>query len=202
MIEVKSVEVLSDHGLFGSHALAWERETITAASILARQILSLRMPSSAWSRGQSRPFIATTQIRVGSRPACSSVRTETTRRQSGWTTQSVRLRGTFSTRSAVRRWCPRAARDRASTHRPRRFCLGPSERSRNPRRSNAGTEVPPPPPAMPIYDTLIAPSDGVILSPEDIAASVRDRLPEAEVVSLCRLLEATQEQWMEAWSGD
>lgn len=55
---------------------------------------------------------------------------------------------------------------------------------------------------MPIYDTLIAPSDGVILSPEDIAASVRDRLPEAEVVSLCRLLEATQEQWMEAWSGD
>jgi cystathionine gamma-synthase len=59
-----------------------------------------------------------------------------------------------------------------------------------------------PPPAMLIDDTLIAPSDGVILSPEDIAEKLRDRLPEDDVTELGRLLEATQEQWMEEWSGD
>jgi len=59
-----------------------------------------------------------------------------------------------------------------------------------------------PPPAMLIEDQLIAPADGVILSPEDIAEKLRDRLPEDEVAELCRLLEATQERWMEEWSGD
>ncbi len=63
-----------------------------------------------------------------------------------------------------------------------------------------GAEIPPP--AMLIDDVLIAPSDGVILSPEDIAENLRDRLPEDEVAELGRLLEAAQEQWMEEWSGD
>jgi cystathionine gamma-synthase len=75
-----------------------------------------------------------------------------------------------------------------------------TDAGREVRYRDAGAEVPPP--AMLIYDTLVVPSDGVILSPEDIAASVRDRLPEAEVADLCRLLEATQEPWMEEWSGD
>ena len=63
-----------------------------------------------------------------------------------------------------------------------------------------GAEVPPP--AMLIGDILVAPSDGVIVSPEDIAESLRDRLPEHAVTDLGRLLEATQEQWMEEWSGE
>ncbi len=63
-----------------------------------------------------------------------------------------------------------------------------------------GAEVPPP--AMLIGEALVTPSDGVILSPEDIAGSLWDRLPEPEVAELGRLLEATQAQWMEEWSGD
>ena len=57
-----------------------------------------------------------------------------------------------------------------------------------------------PPPAMLIGDILVAPSDGVIVSPEDIAASLRDRLSDAEVAELGRLLDETQERWMEEWS--
>lgn len=57
-----------------------------------------------------------------------------------------------------------------------------------------------PPPALLIGDTLVKPSDGVIVSPEDIAQCLRDRLGEAEVADLQRSLESTQEQWMEAWS--
>lgn len=64
---------------------------------------------------------------------------------------------------------------------------------------DGGAEVPPP--AMLIGDALVAPSDGVIVSPEDIAESLRSRLPEPEVAELGRLLEATQERWMEEWSG-
>jgi hypothetical protein len=45
-----------------------------------------------------------------------------------------------------------------------------------------------PPPAMPIDNTLLAPSDGVILPPEDIAESLRDWLPEPEAMDLRRLL--------------
>ncbi len=59
-----------------------------------------------------------------------------------------------------------------------------------------------PPPAMLLGDVLISPSDGVIVSPEDIAESLQDRLPEPEVAELGRLLEETQERWMEEWSGD
>jgi cystathionine gamma-synthase len=57
-----------------------------------------------------------------------------------------------------------------------------------------------PPPAMLVGDRLITPSDGVIVSPEDIVLSLSDGLGEAEVAALQRLLEATQEQWMEEWS--
>ena len=57
-----------------------------------------------------------------------------------------------------------------------------------------------PPSAMLIGDTLVAPSDRVIVSPEDIGASLRDLLPDTEVAELGRLLEETQEQWMEEWS--
>lgn len=61
-----------------------------------------------------------------------------------------------------------------------------------------GAELPPP--AMLIGDTLVAPSDGVIVSPVDIAESLRTRLSDTEIAELGRLLEATQEQWMEEWS--
>ena len=64
---------------------------------------------------------------------------------------------------------------------------------------DGGAEVPPP--AMLIGDTLVAPSDGVIVSPEDIATSLRGRLPDTEVAELDRLLEATQEHWMEELSN-
>ena len=57
-----------------------------------------------------------------------------------------------------------------------------------------------PPPAMLVGDRLITPSDGVIVSPEDIVLSLSDGLGEAELAALQRLLEATQEHWMEEWS--
>jgi cystathionine gamma-synthase len=57
-----------------------------------------------------------------------------------------------------------------------------------------------PPPAMLVGDVLVTPSDGVIVSPEDIALSLSDHLGEAEVAELRQVLEATQEQWMEEWS--
>ncbi len=58
-----------------------------------------------------------------------------------------------------------------------------------------------PPPAMLIGDRLVTPSDGVIVSPEDIAQSLRDHLDETQVAELRQILEATQEQWMEEWSN-
>jgi cystathionine gamma-synthase len=57
-----------------------------------------------------------------------------------------------------------------------------------------------PAPAMLVGDVLVTPSDGVIVSPEDIALSLSDRLGEAEIAQLRQCLEATQEQWMEEWS--
>ncbi len=60
-----------------------------------------------------------------------------------------------------------------------------------------GAEVPSP--AMLIDDALAAPSDGVILSPEETAGSLRD-IPESEVAELVQLLEVTEVQWMEEWS--
>ena len=58
-----------------------------------------------------------------------------------------------------------------------------------------------PPPAMLVGDVLVTPSDGVIVSPEDIAQSLRDGLGETEIAQLQQVLEATQEQWMEEWAG-
>lgn len=57
-----------------------------------------------------------------------------------------------------------------------------------------------PPPAMLVGDRLISPSDGLIVSPEDIANSLADRLGEEEIAGLRRILEATQEQWIEEMS--
>lgn len=57
-----------------------------------------------------------------------------------------------------------------------------------------------PPPAILIGATPVAPSDGVIVSPEDIAQALAQRLGEAERVQLLQRLEATQGQWMEEWS--
>jgi cystathionine gamma-synthase len=57
-----------------------------------------------------------------------------------------------------------------------------------------------PPPAMVVGDRLVSPSDGVIVSPEDIALSLSDHLGEAEIAKLRQVLETTQDQWMEEWS--
>ena len=57
-----------------------------------------------------------------------------------------------------------------------------------------------PPPALLIGDRQVAPSDGVILSPEDIAASFRDRFAEPETTELTHALQAAQDQWMEEWA--
>jgi len=58
-----------------------------------------------------------------------------------------------------------------------------------------------PPPAMLVGDVLVTPSDGVIVSPEDIALSLSDRLGEAEIAQLRQVLETTLDQWMEEWAG-
>ena len=63
---------------------------------------------------------------------------------------------------------------------------------------DAATAVPPP--AMLVGDVLVAPSDGVIVSPDDIARSLSDQLGGARADELRGLLEQTQERWMEEWS--
>jgi len=59
-----------------------------------------------------------------------------------------------------------------------------------------------PPPALLVDEALVTPSDGVIVSPEDIAGSLRGRLGEARAAQLQQLLETTQERWMEEWSRE
>jgi cystathionine gamma-synthase len=54
---------------------------------------------------------------------------------------------------------------------------------------------------MLICDVLVAPSDGVIVSPDDIARSLSDPLGGARADELRGLLEQTQERWMEEWSN-
>lgn len=56
-----------------------------------------------------------------------------------------------------------------------------------------------PPPVMLVGDVVVAPSDGVIVSPEDLARSLIDRLGEAEIAALRQVLEATLDQWKEEW---
>ena len=58
-----------------------------------------------------------------------------------------------------------------------------------------------PPPAMLVGGVLVTPSDGVILSPEDIAQSLRDGLGKTEIAQLRQVLEAALDQWMEAWAN-
>jgi cystathionine gamma-synthase len=58
-----------------------------------------------------------------------------------------------------------------------------------------------PPPAILIGEAQVVPADGVIVAPEDFAASLRGHLSEPEIKELVRVLEATQERWMEEWSN-
>jgi cystathionine gamma-synthase len=58
-----------------------------------------------------------------------------------------------------------------------------------------------PPPAMLICDVLVAPSDGVIVSPDDITRSPSDQLGSAGADELRGLLEQTQERWMAEWAN-
>lgn len=57
-----------------------------------------------------------------------------------------------------------------------------------------------PPPAIFIDGISVVPADGVILPPEDIADSLRERLAPTVVAELAETLTQTQEQWMEEWS--
>lgn len=57
-----------------------------------------------------------------------------------------------------------------------------------------------PPPAMLVGNVLVAPSAGVIISPTDLARSLGDQFGSARADELRRLLEQTQERWMEEWS--
>jgi cystathionine gamma-synthase len=56
-------------------------------------------------------------------------------------------------------------------------------------------------PALLIGDLCIAPSDGVIVSPEDIAASLADQLPGPDAAELARHLEEALERWMVEWAN-
>lgn len=57
------------------------------------------------------------------------------------------------------------------------------------------------PPALLIGAMAVVPSDGVILSPEDIAASLGHLLSASAVANLTQQLDAAQETWMEEWAG-
>lgn len=58
------------------------------------------------------------------------------------------------------------------------------------------------PPALLIGENLIEPSDGVILSPEDLVNGLRDTIAENELKALQQLLDEVQEQLMEEWAND
>ncbi len=58
------------------------------------------------------------------------------------------------------------------------------------------------PPALMIGENLIEPSDGVIVSPEDLINSLRDSVTENELEELYQLLDTVQEQLMEEWSNE
>jgi cystathionine gamma-synthase len=58
------------------------------------------------------------------------------------------------------------------------------------------------PPALMIGENLIEPSDGVIVSPEDLINGLRDSVTENELEELHQLLDTVQEQLMEEWSNE
>lgn len=69
-----------------------------------------------------------------------------------------------------------------------------------PEGDEARTEPAVPPPALRIGDLWVSPSDGVIISPQDIAATLAGRLPGPEVAALTRELDAALDLWMEEWA--
>lgn len=57
------------------------------------------------------------------------------------------------------------------------------------------------PPALLIGETLVKPSDGVIVSPEDLINSLQERFSEDKLNELHQILDAVQEKLMEEWSN-
>lgn len=57
------------------------------------------------------------------------------------------------------------------------------------------------PPAMLIGETLIAPSDGVIITPEDLIAGLTGRCTGEMLQELLQSLHLVQEQMMEEWAS-
>lgn len=58
------------------------------------------------------------------------------------------------------------------------------------------------PPALLIGETLVKPSDGVIISPEDLINSLQDRFSKDKLNDLHQILDAVQEQLMEEWGNE
>jgi cystathionine gamma-synthase len=58
------------------------------------------------------------------------------------------------------------------------------------------------PPALLIGETLVEPSDGVIVSPEDLVEGLSDSGTADRLNKLHRILDAVQEQMMEEWSNE
>lgn len=58
------------------------------------------------------------------------------------------------------------------------------------------------PPALLIGETLIEPSDGVIVSPEDLIKGLSSSFRSNKLIELHRILDAVQEQLMEEWSNE
>ncbi len=57
------------------------------------------------------------------------------------------------------------------------------------------------PPALLIGETPVTPSDGVIVSPEDLINSLQERFSEDKLKGLHQILDAVQEKLMEEWSN-
>lgn len=57
-------------------------------------------------------------------------------------------------------------------------------------------------PALLIGEALAEPSDGVIVSPEDLINSLHGRFPKDNLNKLHKILDAVQEQLMEEWSNE
>ena len=82
------------------------------------------------------------------------------------------------------------------------LCRGPARRHSGiqpeVRFCDGSAEVPPP--ALLVGEVLVTPSDGVIVSPEDIAGSLSGRLARPRWRTCNGCSRRRQEQWMEEWS--
>ncbi|WP_456405043.1 hypothetical protein [Thiolapillus sp.] len=58
-----------------------------------------------------------------------------------------------------------------------------------------------PPPALLIDGQPVEPSDGVILSPEDVIRGLNDSMADEDLDNLLSALEAVQERLMEEWAN-